>query len=162
MKQWFPLILCLPLFFLVVLYFGWSLVPCCVNPDAPGCHWKASMGLSLATSAPPGMEACGMCLLKTAAVQRHSCLMLPTSCFLSELQFSPLPIGSWDNSALTLPTGDGSISPESQVVGLWMNNTGMERGELESQCFRLFLFCIFIGLCRFAQLLSPSNVVITW
>lgn len=108
------------------------------------------------------LQVCGMCLLNPAAVQRDNCVMLPTSYFLSELQFSPLPMGGWDNSAQTLPAGDSGISREPQAVGLWMNNIGMEGGEMESQCLRLSVLCIFTGLGRIAPLLPPSNVVTIW
>lgn len=156
MKQWFPLVLWHS-FFLFIPYFGWSLFPCCVDPDVPGYHWTdASMYLSLATSS----KVCGMCLLNPAAVQRDNCGMLPTSYFLSELQFSPLPTGGWDSSVQTLSAGHGSVSPESHAVGLWMNNIGMEGEEMESQCLRLFFLCIFTGLSKIAPLLPPSNVVI--
>ena len=103
-----------------------------------------------------------MCLLNPAAVQRDNCRVLPTSYFFSELQFSPLPMGCWDNSAQTLPAGDGSISPEYQGVWLWMNNIGVERGQMESQCLRLFFLCIFTGLGSIAPLLSSSNFVLIW
>lgn len=43
-------------FFLLILYFGWSLGPCHVDRDVPGYHWTgAFMHLSLATSYPPGL-----------------------------------------------------------------------------------------------------------
>lgn len=137
-------------FSLLILYFGWSLVPCCVDPETLGYHWKASMCLSLATASPPG--------LWHVSAENSSCsgTQLPDA---ANLLSPPLPMGGWDSSVLTLPAGDGSTSPESQIVGLWMNNTGMERGEMEKQCLRLSLLCVFIDLCRTAQLLSPSDVV---
>lgn len=157
MKQWFPAILWLS-FFLVILYFVWSLVPCCVDPDVPGYHW------ALCTCFWPHLplQVCGMCQLNPVAAQRDNYGMVPTSYFVSELQFSPLPMGGWDNSAQTLPAGDGNISPASQAVGLCMNNVGSEWRQMESQCLRLFFLCLFTGLGRIAPLLAPSNDAIIW
>lgn len=159
MKQWFPLVLWL-------FFFSWSCV--LLGPWFHVVWTPMSQGVTeqmpLCTRPWPHhlLQLCGMCLLNPAAVQRDNCRMLPTSYFLSELWFSPLPTGGWDNSAQTLPGGDGSISPQSQAVGLWMNNIGMEQGEMESQCLRLFFLYIFTGLSRIAPLLPPSNVLILW
>lgn len=43
-------------FSLLIPHFGWSLVPCHVDPDVPGYHWTdGSMYLSLATSSHLGL-----------------------------------------------------------------------------------------------------------
>lgn len=102
-------------FFLLILYFGWSLGPCCVDRDIPGYRWTgASMRLYLATSFPPG-------LWHVSAE--------PSSCSEEQLHNAANPVFSFWATVFTTPQGRlREFSPNSAcgrrgvggVVGVWV------------------------------------------